>query len=102
MTTDYDAPRERDVEQSGDSTLAEFKTRRTESRTGVSDIGEAELVGSPGLAGLDTLQWPDDDLSVTIVPRQEDEFICSRCYLVHHRSNLAGSTRPTLICRDCV
>ena len=31
----------------------------------------------------------------------EDEFTCSSCFLVHHRSQLARETKGKLICRDC-
>jgi hypothetical protein len=34
-----------------------------------------------------------------VMPRQEDEFTCMSCFLVHHRSQLADANR--LICRDC-
>ena len=32
-------------------------------------------------------------------PKQEDEFTCMSCFLVHHRSQLADEKK--LICRDC-
>jgi len=35
------------------------------------------------------------------VPRQSDEFTCSSCFLVHHRSQLAEEKKGRLICRDC-
>ena len=31
--------------------------------------------------------------------RQEDEFTCRSCFLVHHRSQLADEKK--LLCRDC-
>jgi hypothetical protein len=33
-------------------------------------------------------------------PRQDDEFTCMSCFLVHHRSQLADEKK--LICRDCI
>ena len=32
---------------------------------------------------------------------QSDEFRCSRCFLVHHRSQLAIERNGELICREC-
>jgi hypothetical protein len=34
-----------------------------------------------------------------VVPMQATEFICKRCYLVKHRSQLADKKRT--LCRDC-
>ncbi|MDH4111409.1 MAG: DUF4193 domain-containing protein [Actinomycetota bacterium] len=34
-----------------------------------------------------------------VVPIQETEFICKRCFLVKHRSQLADKKRT--LCRDC-
>ena len=40
-------------------------------------------------------------LSVRVLPRQADEFTCSRCFLVHHRSQLASEKNGVLVCREC-
>jgi len=32
---------------------------------------------------------------------QADEFRCSRCFLVHHRSQLAAERNGEMICREC-
>ncbi|MGH3284396.1 MAG: DUF4193 family protein, partial [Streptosporangiaceae bacterium] len=36
-----------------------------------------------------------------VIPRQADEFTCSRCFLVHHRSQLAEDRNGQLVCREC-
>ena len=37
-----------------------------------------------------------------MLPRQADEFTCSRCFLVHHRSQLAKAVKGNqLICKEC-
>ena len=36
-----------------------------------------------------------------VLPKQEDEFTCSRCFLVQHRSRLAATRGDQLYCRDC-
>ncbi|PQP14524.1 hypothetical protein C5613_40585 [Rhodococcus opacus] len=34
-----------------------------------------------------------------IIPKQADEFTCTNCFLVHHRSRLADAGQQH--CRDC-
>jgi hypothetical protein len=36
-----------------------------------------------------------------VLPKQEDEFTCDSCFLVHHRSQLAHEKKGRLVCRDC-
>jgi hypothetical protein len=98
--TDYDAPRQRDVDEADEPVLSDLKTRRTEGRSGVSDVGETEVAESDGLAIVDTPGWVDDEVGV-FVPRQADEFVCGRCFLVRHQSRLARSTRRERVCSDC-
>jgi hypothetical protein len=40
-----------------------------------------------------------ESLSTKVLPVQDNEFICTRCYLVKHRSQLADRRR--VLCRDC-
>ena len=43
-----------------------------------------------------------EELTVKVLPKQDDEFTCASCFLVHHRSRLAEqSSNGRLICRDC-
>jgi len=32
---------------------------------------------------------------------KSDEFTCSRCFLVHHRSQLAKEVKGQPVCREC-
>jgi hypothetical protein len=61
-------------------------------------VDEAELAESLELPGADL---SGEELSVRVLPRQSDEFTCSRCFLVHHRSQLASEKNGQLVCRDC-
>jgi hypothetical protein len=97
MATDYDAPRKTDDELSEDS-LEELKNRRVDKASGMVDVDEADLAESLELPGADL---SNEELSVRVLPRQSDEFTCSSCFLVHHRSQLAGERNGKLICRDC-
>ena len=52
----------------------------------------------PVLPGADL---SNEELTVRVLPKQEDEFTCSRCFLVQHRSRLAATKGDQLFCRDC-
>ncbi len=94
MATDYDTPRTNDEEQTEQS-LEALKARRAESAADLGDDAdpfEAELDLPGGDLG-------DEDLAIRVVPKQADEFTCTSCFLVHHRSQLADSKK--IICRDC-
>src|SRR6266511_789163 len=85
MATDYDAPR-RDEVDLGEDSLEELKARRGDAQSSVVDVDEAEVAESFELPGA---VLADEELTVRVLPMQADEFRCSRCFLVHHRSQLA-------------
>ena len=94
MATDYDTPRN-DPEEQTEQSLEALKARRADSAADLGDDAdpfEAEL----DLPGADL---GDEELSIRVVPKQADEFTCTSCFLVHHRSQLADTERR--ICRDC-
>ena len=94
MATDYDTPRN-DPEEQTEQSLEALKARRADSAADLGDDAdpfEAEL----DLPGADL---GDEELSIRVVPKQADEFTCTRCFLVHHRSQLADEKR--VICSDC-
>lgn len=97
MATDYDAPRKTEEELNEDS-LEELKARRLDKNSGKVDEDEVEAAETFELPGADLSH---EELSVQVLPRQEDEFTCSNCFLVHHRSQLASEKNGQLICQDC-
>ena len=97
MATDYDAPRKTDDELNEDS-IEELKARRVEKTSGSVDEDETDAAEGFELPGADL---SNEELSVRVLPRQADEFTCSRCFLVHHRSQLATEKGGQPICRDC-
>lgn len=97
MATDYDAPRKTDDEISEDS-IEELKSRRVDTRVSSVDVDETEQNESFELPGADL---SGEELSVRVLPRQADEFTCSQCFLVHHRSQLASEKNGMMICREC-
>ena len=99
MATDYDAPRKQDEELREDS-LEQLKARRSEQQSGSVDEDEVEAAEGFELPGADLSR---EELSVHVVPQLEDEFTCSECFLVHHRSQLAFVDEATglPVCADC-
>ena len=97
MATDYDAPRKTDDEISADS-IEELKARRADKSSGVVDEDEAEAAEGFELPGADL---SGEELSVRVLPPQQDEFTCSSCFLVHHRSQLASFKNNQPICSEC-
>ncbi|MBT8224826.1 MAG: DUF4193 domain-containing protein [Dactylosporangium sp.] len=97
MATDYDAPR-RDEVDLGEDSLEELKSRRVDAQSAIVDVDEADVAESFELPGADLA---DEELTVRVLPMQSDEFRCTRCFLVHHRSQLAIERRGELICREC-
>ena len=93
---DYDAPRRPTVELDEDS-LDELKARSTTQSPSV-DVDETEAAEGFELPGADL---SGEELTVTVVPMLADEFRCSRCFLVHHRSQRVAGSDGQDICRDC-
>ncbi|MGB3484782.1 MAG: DUF4193 domain-containing protein [Mycobacterium sp.] len=95
--TDYDAPRRRDVEDTPPDPLREVAsglgqgTGRDAAEDDVSEFGELFELPGADLSG--------EELVVKVVPKQADEFTCTSCFLVHHRSRLAVA--QTMTCADC-
>ena len=96
MATDYDAPRKTEEELNEDS-IEELKARRHDKNSGKVDEDEVEAAESFELPGADLSH---EELSVQVLPRQQDEFTCSSCFLVHHRSQLASEKNGAAL-HDC-
>ena len=97
MATDYDAPRKTD-DEAGEESIEELKARRHDKNSGKVDEDEAEAAESFELPGADL---SDEERAVEVKPRQEDEFTCTSCFLVHHRSQLASEKSGQMVCREC-
>jgi hypothetical protein len=95
--SDYDARRVSDVETADRSDLRELAPDLPGSSTTVvdddpNDVHFFELPGAD-LSG--------EELSVVVIPQRADEFTCSSCFLVQHRSRLCRSNNGLPICADC-
>ncbi len=98
LATDYDSPRKTDEELHEES-IEELKARRSDAQSGQVDIDEEEAAESLELPGADL---SGEELSVRVVPRQDNEFTCSRCFLIHHHTQLAKGSGASAICKECV
>jgi len=95
VATDYDTPRNNPIQQPEPPSVESLRAGRAQAAASLGDDVdplEAELE-LPG-ASLD-----DEELAVAVVPKQADEFTCTGCFLVHHRSQLADPAKR--LCREC-
>lgn len=97
MSTDYDAPRKNEEDLAEDSIEDLKATNRAKTSVGLADVDEPD-VDSLELPGADL---SGEELTVRVMPRQADEFTCSKCFLVQHQSRLAHHTGDEWICGDC-
>ncbi|KYH44079.1 uncharacterized protein DUF4193 [Branchiibius hedensis] len=97
MATDYDAPRKTDDDIEHDS-IEELKSRRVDKNAASVDVDESEQAEGFELPGADL---SGEEFTVTVIPRQADEFTCSRCFLLHHRSQLAKEVGGLPVCSEC-
>jgi hypothetical protein len=94
--SDYDARRVSDVDTQDRSALRELAPTLPGVPTAIvdddPDVPFFELPGAD-LSG--------EELSVTVIPQRADEFTCSSCFLVQHRSRLRSSSSGLPVCADC-
>jgi len=95
VTTDYDAPRR--------STLQDVDTETLDALTAAARSPDVDLEEEDTAEGIDP---PGADLSgevltMPVVPRQTDEFTCTSCFLVQHRSRIAAHSAGRPVCLDC-
>jgi hypothetical protein len=95
VATDYDTPRKTDEELHEES-LEELKAKRVDAQSGQIDVDEAEAAENLELPGADL---SGEELAVRVVPKQVDEF--SRCFLVHHITQLSKGEGAKAVCKEC-
>src|SRR5690348_1670015 len=99
MATDYDAPRVT-PESDADESLEELTSRRkNDAATAVIDVDDGDAVDSFDLPDADL---SGEELTVRVVPKQADEFVCASCFLVQHTSRLALHRDGHQYCTECV
>jgi hypothetical protein len=94
LATDYDAPRKNDDDT---ESLEAIKDRIPEGTTASSDVDDADHSDSFAIPEV-----ANEELDVVVVPKQEDEFTCSECFIVKHHSQKARKDRQYgPVCVDC-
>ena len=98
VATDYDEVRS-DVKESQERSLAAVQSAKApDAHSAVRELDETDdLEEGQGPGG----EFIDEELIVEVVPQADDEFICSSCFLVHHRSQLARQKDGARYCADC-
>lgn len=95
MSTDYDAPRVRPEDEGEDEGLTRLRAGASASAERAGSVeDEANLNEDLELPGADL---SGEALSVQVLPKQADEFTCTRCFLVVHQSQRSSGD----LCRDC-
>ena len=95
--SDYDARRVSDAETQDASALRDLAPTLPASSTTVVDEDPNDVLFFE-LPGADL---SSEELSVTVIPQRADEFTCSSCFLVQHRSRLRRSSSGLPVCADC-
>jgi hypothetical protein len=99
MTVDYDTPRNADSYEMPEDSLDDLKAGRNVAPSSAIDTEESD---SPESVELPDVDIPADELLlVRVLPQQPNEFTCSSCFLVHHRSRLASDKDGRPICTEC-
>ncbi|HKE98737.1 MAG TPA: DUF4193 family protein [Actinomycetes bacterium] len=83
---------EEEEEASVEASLEELIAKKAERPTPTDEDDDETLLA----LNRDETREP---LSTKVLPVQHNEFVCNRCRLVKHRSQLAD--RPRQLCRDC-
>jgi hypothetical protein len=84
---------EEPAEEAVETSLEEILAKRGEGEAEPAEAEEESVLA----AGRDDERV--ESLAVKVVPQQPTEFVCKKCFLVKHRSQLADKKR--MICRDC-
>lgn len=96
MATDYDAPRRRAEDDLETDSLEGIKAAEAENSS-MNEDGEIIDSFEPP-----TMDLSGEELNVTVVPRQSDEFTCSSCFLVQRKNRISHvEDGGSIICQDC-
>jgi hypothetical protein len=94
MGPDYDAPRPLSNGEIAEEPLA---TIGLDSPAAVPDLDDDE----PESFDLPDAELSGGELTVRVIPLRRDEFTCSRCFLVHHVTQLVRDSDGETICAEC-
>jgi Domain of unknown function (DUF4193) len=99
VATDDDAPWRSTLEEVDTESLeALTAAATTAARSPDVDLEEEDTAEGIDLPGADL---SGEVLTMPVVPRQADEFTCTSCFLVQHRSRIAAHSAGRPVCLDC-
>jgi len=98
MAADYDEVRPEVAEASEKTLQAVQKMDAPTPKSVATELEETDFADGLELPGAIV----DEELSVNVIPPGEDEFVCSECFTIRHRSQAEEHTKQGIICRDCV
>ncbi|MDH6580645.1 hypothetical protein P3T29_006339 [Kitasatospora sp. MAP5-34] len=88
----------KNTDDTDDDSIEELKNRRSNKSAGTVDIDEPETAEGIELPGAEI---SDEELSVRVLPMQQDEFTRVSCFMVRHRSQIAGQdSKGRPVCRE--
>ena len=94
MTNYYDALNQSESNSNSEDLIEDYNLLEKDSQSLI--IEESDSFGLPS-TGLS-----NEEFSMKVMPKQADEFTCSKCFLVHHLSRLANEQNEFMICTDCI
>jgi hypothetical protein len=119
-------PDDIDEIQEDEEVLLDEEPDLEEAEPSPEDLAQATVPPEPGAADVESIQdllvkqeareeeesaeeetvlarasreEPAESIDARVVPMQATEFMCKKCFLVKHRSQLADKKR--MLCRDC-
>ncbi|MEX5265622.1 DUF4193 domain-containing protein [Kocuria sp. CPCC 205231] len=99
MATDYDAPRTAPEDEAANESLEAIQAQASATtQTAIIDAEDLDTAEGIDLPGADLSH---EELTVAVIPQQDDEFTCGSCFLVRHRSQLARTSGNVRFCTDC-
>ena len=97
-TTDYDAPRRSTIEEAETESLEALTATRPDAQSPVVEMDEGDSSESVEVPDIDL---SGEELTMPVIPKKADEFTCSSCFLVQHRSRIAATSGDRSVCVDC-
>lgn len=98
MATDYDAPRRRDEDELEADSLEGLKANEVNN----GNIDDDDDDGVSESYEIPNVDLSGEELNVTVVPRRQDEFTCSMCYLVQRKNRIDHvEDDGSVVCKDC-
>lgn len=95
MVQDDDVTKEKDEDREAVEKLSGSTNKNAAIDIDEDDIAIAEEYELPGA------ELTDEEVAVDIISLQKDEFICSKCFLVKHRSQLDHLENGLPVCKEC-